>query len=646
MESNFQTLIQDYQGVVDCSVSDQERSLEVSIESSAEPIYKSILDPLLQWYSETNIVAQNIDFRNSPESEKKGFIIYGKPQGGKTGNIIACCHLGQLNKTCNIVILPNSREGWVQFRERVQEYNTACSFYCLRNKHKIYEEVELLFMGSYTSRNKEKFLDSLTGRDVKTIVTLGNRCELSRLQRLIQEAEEISGEKSSYNVIIDEADAAYKRDVEIYSDIFESVLGGSERIIGVSATTFRLWFLEDRIQTTNIVILPVHRDYRGVKDFHFEPIPIECRAARRSEHVMDENMHFEEYMHNLTEKDIYHYTDMVTGEMSSHPHMMLFRCSEKLNEHHEQALDWIRNHAVFGEKWTVIIFNGDGIAIWDHRLEEMRSLFIKGEKSSRDNCIHRFERTSLRHVLEWLRVNGGAEVFSHIAIISGRLVNRMISFVSSSYKWHLTSLYLILNNKNVSSGCDDLIQMCRLCGIYSHDRIPLELVCHQSIYNDIRRADILQDEIIYSALQTRKSLRQHVDDSSLDRCKIPRQRLTRGIPYNLNIVVSKESIDISKMVRIDEDKLVGKMEKKIYGGMVECLTKNWRLNEWVLKGSVVNLMVDTYEYARDRDQVNGNLNSMLRHKSGNVKDASPTIMEASGLCFQKIGEVWYVRMSA
>lgn len=611
-------------------------TFEEVIESPSSS--KSIeLSTLLQWFSETNIVSANIDFERTPEADKKGFIIYGRPQGGKTNNIIACCHLSELHGISNVVILPNSREGWTQFQERVHEYNTACAMYCLRNKKRVYKEVELLFLGNYSSRKRKDFLKALSGEEPRTIVVLSNKCELSRLEEMIEEVTLSTSARPRYNIVIDEADAAYKQDVEEYSQVFDSVLDSSERIVGVSATTFRLWFLEGRIHTTNIVVLPIHRDYRGVKDFVFSPVPDECRAATRKEHVMAFNMHFEEYMHTLSEKDIYRYTDLVTGEQSSHPHMLLFRCSEKLNEHHEQALEWVKDHCVFGEKWTGIIFNGDGIAIWDHRLSQMKTLHINGEKSHRSSGIHRLEKTSLRHVLEWLRINGGAEVFSHIIIISGRLVNRMISFVSSSYKWHLTNLYLILNNKTLASGCDDLIQMCRLCGIYPHDRIPLEMACHQSVYNDILRADKLQDEIITSALGVDKTLQDHIEDSQMEKSSMPRQRLTRGVPYQLNIIVDHRSTDLTKVVRIDEERLAGKMEKQIYKGMVECISTNWRKGEWVLKGSVVNLMVDTYEYARDRDQVNGNLNSMLRNKSSNVS-------EISGLCFQKIGEVWYIRV--
>ena len=606
------------------------------IEAPSSSKSKELLT-LLQWFSETNIVSANIDFETAPEEDKKGFIIYGRPQGGKTNNIIACCHLSELHGISNVVILPNSREGWTQFQERVHEYNTACAMYCLRNKKRVYKEVELLFLGNYSSRKRKDFLKALSGEEPRTIVALSNKCELSRLEEMIEEVTLSMSARPRYNVVIDEADAAYKQDVEEYSQVFDSILDGSERIVGVSATTFRLWFLEGRIHTTNIVVLPIHRDYRGVKDFVFSPVPEECRAATRKEHVMAFNMHFEEYMHNLSEKDIYRYTDLVTGEQSSHPHILLFRCSEKLNEHHEQALEWVKDHCVFGEKWTGIIFNGDGIAIWDHRLSQMKTLHINGEKSHRSAGIHRLERTSLRHVLEWLRINGGADVFSHIVIISGRLVNRMISFVSSSYKWHLTNLYLILNNKTVASGCDDLIQMCRLCGIYPHDRIPLEMACHQSIYNDILRADKLQDEVITSALGVDKTLQDHIEDSQMEKSSMPRQRLTRGVPYQLNIIVDHRSTDLTKVVRIDQERLTGKMEKQIYKGMVECISTNWRKGEWILKGSVVNLMVDTYEYARDRDQVNGNLNSMLRNKSSNVS-------EISGLCFQKIGEVWYIRI--
>lgn len=578
-----------------------------------------------------------INFDRNPADEEKFYLLYGKIQSGKTGNIIALCHLSQINGYGNLVILPNNSEGYLQFKDRVGEYNSVYEDFCLENGIQIFHGIRLVFAGNTSQKNINLMRSVLANEIPGTIVTLGNAAELKLISDLLDELEEMEI-YSAFNVIVDEADTAYKKESTAFRPVFDKILDYSSRIIGVSATTFKLWFMEERVITTNVMVLRPNEYYRGIKDFSLHYIDDKNTSPKRSDHALVNDEYLDTYLKGIKKKPIYRFIDQQTGNLETHPHILLYKSSEILNDHHLQIQEHVREHH---SSWVSIVFNGDGIRLFSEKLLDVDEIIVNDITIRRKGKYYQSKEIQLKHILEYLRENGDAETYPHIIIISGKLANRMISFVSSSYRWHLTNMYMLANPKGKTS-CDDLLQMCRLCGVYKYDKIPLEFASHKSVCNDLMLADKVQEKIIKSSSKYALKLKEYVEEThEVDEEELPKRILVKNVKYKLNVVVNdskkheKDEVDLSSTIYIDSSKIRGKVEKELYVAMAETIKYK---NQWIPKKNIINKIVENYGFANDRDQLNGNLNSMIRNKSVNTKDEN-----RRGLLLRKIGDNWLVR---
>jgi hypothetical protein len=565
-------------------------------------------------------ILKNINFSTIPQESMKYYLLYGKIQSGKTGNIISICHASQLNGYSNIIIIPNNSEGYLQFRDRIEEYNDFYERY-IDDKERI-EKFNLCFAGNTCKKNIRK-LRSILSNDVKgTVLSLGNHTELQIL------ADNLSSD-SKYNLIIDEADTAYKKDCTSFRPLFNILLDKSTRVFGVSATTFKLWFVEDRILTTNILVINPSLHYKGIKDFSYHYIPKENRSPKRSEIAMENDDYFDDYIIRFKNKPLY---SLENGEL--HPHIILYRSSEVLNEHHYQTQDHI---LINYPEITSIVFNGDGIRLYSPVFRDNDELVIYNESLDKDVCYFMSKKLQLKYILEYLRINGGADAYRCIVIISGKLANRMISFVSNSYRWHLTNMYLLTGKK---PSCDDLLQMCRLCGVYKYDKIPLELAGTESICRDLVLADSIQDKLMKNAQRYAESLQEYIISKEIVKSELPRRKLVKGIKYKLNITIITGITDKSKLRVIVLEKLTGTIEKLLYNAFIEVLNNMENIdggNGWCNKCEVINELVGKYEFAKSNDQVNGNLNSIIKNKTRELTN------ETNGVLLMKYGHSWLIK---
>ena len=85
---------------------------------------------------------------------------------------------------------------------------------------------------------------------------------------------------------------------------------------------------------------------------------------------------------------------------------------------------------------------------------------------------------------------------THIAIIAGELADRGISFVSSEYHWHPTSMYYV---PSAGATVSHIIQAAgRLCGNFDDD-IPLQLFAPSETLENLKRGINLQEDCLERA---------------------------------------------------------------------------------------------------------------------------------------------------
>lgn len=553
-------------------------------------------------------ILNRINFRKIPKTTKY-FLLYGKIQSGKTGNIIAISHMLQIHNQTTVLIIPNNTEGYIQFRDRVKEYNE-------RLNDEI-EGVNIAFVGHNTIKNNKKIHSILSNEINGVIIALGNHTELKILCEQLSEIKD-----NKINLIIDEADTAYKENTTTFRPLFDTLLLYSIRVFGVSATTFKLWFVEDKIITPNVLIIEPSKYYKGIKDFSYHYIPKENRAPTRKEYAMENDLYFFDYLYDVKNRPLHQLT---SGEL--HPHIILYRSSEILNVHHYQTQDLILLNY---PDVTTITFNGDGIRIYSPIFEDKEELIINNDILQRESYYYYNNNIALKHVLEYLRINGGADVFRCIVIISGKLANRMISFVSSSYYWHLTNMYLLTGKR---TSCDDLLQFSRLCGVYKYDNIKLEMAAHESVCRDLILADKMQNKLMIDAVGYNKKLNEYIKSKELLKSDIPKSKLVKGIKYKLNVTINPQMTDKHKLRVIEETKITGMIERQIYDAFIEVLERN----KWYMKSDVINMIVERYDFAKNNDQVNGNLNSIIKTKTTEINE------EKNGILLLKQSNNWLIK---
>ena len=112
----------------------------------------------------------------------------------------------------------------------------------------------------------------------------------------------------------------------------------------------------------------------------------------------------------------------------------------------------------------------------------------------------------------------------------------MISFVSLDFEWHAVTQYMGSTPK--SSNCVNMIQSCRICGVYN-DNIPLELYIKIDDMIDLQRSVILQDEKIKEAkercVQELDLMNGNLMLEPISINKIPQRKLIKK-KYKLNVV--------------------------------------------------------------------------------------------------------------
>jgi hypothetical protein len=298
-------------------------------------------------------------------------------------------------------------------------------------------------------------------------------------------------------------------------------------IFVVSATTFKLWF-EAELHTKTTHLLDIPEEYKGLNHFGYQWTNLDKHKyiAIGNGPVQESDQSFSLWMNDLLEESLYTYEK--EGRVSKHPIIGLYKGTDEIKLHSHIQQEIKRDF----QSVTTFTYDSKGMILYSPSLQ-YPTIQINHERYKLKNGKYVIENRSVSELLQYLKENGGAERFPVIVIISGRLANRMFSFVSKDYEWHLTHQRLYMSN---SADCTTLLQSVRLCGIY-HDTIPLTLSCDMELFKSLRKAFELQQQLIEKIYQEERhiTIEEFVKEGHVEKNQIPKRKLVAGHSYNKQI---------------------------------------------------------------------------------------------------------------
>lgn len=395
--------------------------------------------------------------------EKRYITVKGHIQSGKTKFMICASSLFLKSGYSVVILLRNNKADQEQLQERLLSFSSQ--------------------MGSVTGSASafticKTSLDEIVIEATKPRIylTLGNK---SSAKKMLTELEK---SHSPYILFIDEVDYVDSGEGSKKNEVIPLLKQKAHCVFGVSATIMDPMGKEG-ILASDIILLSVSPHYKGISSLVTREISEHSVFTAITDGDLFEN---DEDLMSFVEDFSKEKPFTIVDEYSSrlHPPICLVNiCRTK--EPTLQAQQIL--HKRFPDL-HIIVYNGDGI------------FYTYMGTNEKYGC-------TISAFMQQIKDASTPETLKPILIFSGELAGRGISFTTSDFQWHLTSLRLLVASNTVEP---ELIQRIRLCGVY-HDNIPLTLYSTQDTLSDLRKAYFRQEEFI-SLLKSR-------EDSEFKTCR-------------------------------------------------------------------------------------------------------------------------------
>jgi hypothetical protein len=312
--------------------------------------------------------------------------------------------------------------------------------------------------------NFSKYYNAMEFEDVvdkfnetkKVFIILGNSDQLSKLNKVTK-----NNKITPFVMCIDEFDLNDKIETSKFQKEFELVKtsGNIAHILGVTGTALPIMFKHvSKLTSEQIISLEAPLMYKGIQNITFTEIDIE------KEEIIEETM-----LKMLKSKYAFYDKDN-----KKHPSILLIK-DDRIKTNQIDLMNELYNNKKIQKNWALIVYNGDGIFV---KLPQNKNIEIQKNESI---------NSTLQKIKDLYQ-----ESIKYIAIISGDLANRGLSFVSTDYSWHLTHMIMCASNSSTGT---NLMQYSRLCGCYNDD-IPLEMFTSLDITHELFAYDNLQERCV------------------------------------------------------------------------------------------------------------------------------------------------------
>lgn len=399
----------------------------------------------------------------------KTIVLKGEMQSGKTRWMITRSLMDVYAQKTAIVILRELSGDQMQLLARIKSLNDhyikvakeAFDDMEVGNMVEIVEDVHKLAKSSVIEQ-----CAIMSGRTPKFIACISHESPLNKLVDMVRVTE-----RPQYSMYIDESD---------YVDIGNSAGGKTGksralhvlktcayRVTMVSATIIENIYHND-VRPENMFWLQPPPCYKSVRQFEFKACPELLNFSQeKAADFFKTDPGLEEHMRNLSTQPLYQ--DATGREM---PPIHLFNLGTTIDA---QKLVQKKLVDMYPEIAS-IVYNGEGICFYSRHFVD--KCITINKKMKKDGKIHTGKIT-MAEILGFCE-SQGCRFFPRIAIFSGKLAGRGISYVSEKMVdgigWHVNTLRLAFSKTGSNSSLLQAIG--RLCGCFN-DNIPLTLCMDQ-----------------------------------------------------------------------------------------------------------------------------------------------------------------------
>jgi hypothetical protein len=571
--------------------------------------------------------------------------VKGHVQSGKTKFMICASTLFLICGYSVVIVLRNNKADQEQIHERLvlfeKEMNKAMS-----SLKRTFNVCRTSSQAVTVEQNKPRIY-----------LTLGNGS--STLKMLKGLTEQVNTGKG-ITLFIDEVDFVDSCDGTRKSEVIPLLKQHSHCIFGVSATIMDPLGKEN-VYSDDVILLSISPHYKGIPSIQVVEIDNSDVSAvytgKTTDNLFETDEGLMDFAKMFSDQKPFTFANGVV-----HPHICLVNiCRTKGPTVEAQA----RLARKFPDMMSVV-YNGDGIT-YAYKKEMVE---YKGTISSMLQMVkEKFEKNP-----------------PNILIFSGDLAGRGISFTSSDFKWHLTSMRLLVANQ-----CDEpeLIQRVRLCGIY-YDDVPLTLYSTSDILCDIKKAYFRQEEIICNLKKKKDETqlcKEFIESMSITKDKFTRRspvkdkegtefhfkKVDKEVGWDLDVYLSRElppdqaytmyGVDVPSTAERDaykdqfesedeededkenifmiiKDDIVNPKYVGIHNAIVAYLKKCGK-GKWVSRGNIREACRDTIQDAREMGQLQGRYSDVWE---GDESEEGEEGKEGDVMIWRKVGREYEYKL--
>ena len=499
----------------------------------------------------------------------KDICILGLIQSGKTNeilNLVFFCI--KFLKIPVIIIIQNKTSGYKQLDSRFNKFIQELEDYNFKVRY---------VHGSSLSQNNSLKIFNPTNPIPEVIIALSNYKQLGKLEQHITLVKESNSKKiAPYALFMDEYDELIKSrcDLEVIEELTEKqkkeLEKGKKKIekhsnfirenslinCGVTATLLAVMLTENKLKLGDIFILKPQENYVGFGSNRIKLINISPHLTTIKNKI---SIHINKLEHLIYDVD----KSLDIDEKKNYA-ILLINISD-LSDVHNQTYDIFKNHFT---DWGCVILNSKGEdgdircslpdqVYSDIEYETGTFLLNSGKKTYSIDRIteivpenHQLainktkeERAFFRYTITFSKcsisdvITKLMEYTNKVAIVSGKMACRGLSFVDNNYKKHITDMIYVPSS---SSSYTRNLQDMRIFGNFNEDGIPINLYTSDEIYNKDIGDYLLNQKNIIEKGDIDKSCKENLsyykfNPENVPRKKLDRPGLTKGITFNSDI---------------------------------------------------------------------------------------------------------------
>ena len=479
-------------------------------------------------------------------------ILKGEMQSGKTLWMITRSLMEVYIGKTSVVILRELNGDHLQILRRIgqvnEDYVTQAKKRFGLDLTNIIDVVENVHKFSTTS--KDEIIKVFNGETPKFIACISNASPMNKLIDCIRLVN-----RPQYSLFIDEADYVDSGDssqmLTLKSRAMEILKRFAYRITMVSATVIENIMYND-VNPENYFYLRPGQYYRSVRAFTFRSCtrPIQFSDKKNADFFVNDPG-LGRHMKKLSESKPF--TDSTWRSM---PPIHLFNLGSAIEAQELAQTNLMKRHPGI----CSIVYNGDGITFYH---PDFVNTTIKVGKTTmtKDGPLHKGS-VMMSDMLAFCQT-GGVVQFPSIAIFSGKLAGRGISYVSGLMRncrgWHVSSLRLA-RSKSMNNAA--LLQAIgRLCGNFDTN-VPLTLYVDDETCDAAWNAYLQQENILSKAYNTAMDSGDMMKNAITSLPLSIKQRGDRNISTTVKRTVFSNIVPDEKADKWEELEVVERPKKK------------------------------------------------------------------------------------